>query len=162
MRFSELFPAGKDTLVVYSYMFGPDVEAPCPLCTSMLDSLDGSVPHITQHVGLVINAKSPIERVTKLARSRGWSNLRLVSSAGNSYQGDYHGELPDGGQMPMANVFVKRDGRIHHTWGSELLFQPRGEDGLDHRHIDTVWPLWNVLDWTPGGRGGDWYPALKY
>ena len=60
---SELFAKGKDTLVVYSYMFGPQMAAPCPLCTSMLDSLAGSAPHITQRINLAVVAKSPIDRI---------------------------------------------------------------------------------------------------
>ncbi len=158
VKLSELFVPGKDTLVVYGYMYGPDAAAPCPLCTSMLDSLNGGAAHITDHVGLVVSARSSIDRVAKLAAGRGWTNLRMVSSANNTYQADYFAEMEGGGQMPMANVFVRRDGQIHHTWGSELLYA--GGDG-DSRHIDTVWPLWNVLDWTPAGRG-EGYPKLSY
>jgi predicted dithiol-disulfide oxidoreductase (DUF899 family) len=25
-----------------------------------------------------------------------------------------------------------------------------------------MWPLWNVLDLTPQGRGETWYPKLRY
>src|ERR1700742_4348426 len=37
--FADLF-GGKQTLVVYNYMFGPKRERPCPMCTSMLSSLE--------------------------------------------------------------------------------------------------------------------------
>ena len=30
------------------------------------------------------------------------------------------------------------------------------------RHLDTIWPLWNVFDLLPQGRGSDWYPAIDY
>jgi predicted dithiol-disulfide oxidoreductase (DUF899 family) len=56
-------------------------------------------------------AKSPLERIQRFARERGWRNLRLLSSAQNTYNRDYHGEMPDGAQMPALNVFVRRDGR---------------------------------------------------
>jgi len=58
------------------------------------------------------------------------------------------------------NVFVKHRGAVHHSWGSELLFRPYPTGNT--RHIDTLWPLWNVLDLTPDGRGKDWYPSLDY
>jgi predicted dithiol-disulfide oxidoreductase (DUF899 family) len=61
----------------------------------------------------------------------------------------------------MANVFVQKDGAIHHAWGSEMLYAESAE-GQDTRHIDTLWPLWNVLDLTPGGRGADFYPKVQY
>jgi predicted dithiol-disulfide oxidoreductase (DUF899 family) len=31
---------------------------------------------------------------------------------------------------------------------------------MDPRHVDLIWPVWNLLDLTPGGRGTDWYPSL--
>lgn len=161
VRLSELFATGKDTLVVYSYMFGPRMDAPCPMCTSMLDSLDGSAPHISQRIDLAVVATSSIDRILAVARDRGWRHLRLLSSAGNTYNRDYHGENAKGAQLPMLNVFTRRQGRIHHTYGTELLFAPadRGQDG---RHVDSIWPLWNVFDLTPDGRGANWYPRLRY
>jgi predicted dithiol-disulfide oxidoreductase (DUF899 family) len=161
VRMSELFAGGKDTLVVYSYMFGPQMAQPCPSCTSILDALDGQVPHVTQRVNLAVIARSPIERVSRFARERGWRNLRLLSSAGSTYNRDYHGENEKGGQRPMLNVFARRDGRIYHTYGTELLFAP-AEPGQDGRHVDMIWPLWNLLDYTPEGRGETWQPRLAY
>ena len=161
VRLSELFSDGKDTLLVYNFMFGPAMAAPCPMCTSILDSLDGAAPHVSQRANLVVVAKSPIERIREFARGRGWRNLRLLSSAGTTYNRDYHGEAEDGSQWPMLNVFVRRGRRVRHAHGSELLFlrAPRGQDG---RHVDMIWPLWNLLDLTPEGRGTSWYPRLKY
>jgi predicted dithiol-disulfide oxidoreductase (DUF899 family) len=158
---SDLFGDGKTTLLVYSYMFGPQMAAPCTSCTSILDSLDGAAPHVTQRVNLVVVAKSPIERIAEFARNRGWTNLRLLSSANNTYNRDYHGETENGAQLPTMNVFRKRNGRVYHTYSTELLFaaQDRGQDG---RHVDLIWPLWNLFDLTPEGRGTNWYPKLRY
>jgi predicted dithiol-disulfide oxidoreductase (DUF899 family) len=160
VRLSELFDPGKDSLLIYGFMFGPKMDLACPMCTSFLDSLDGSAPHIGQRMSLAISARSPIDRVADFGDGRGWTNLRLISSAKNSYHYDYLAEGDDEGQWPMANVFVRREGRIHHFWGSELLFRPYPTGNT--RHIDTLWPLWNVLDLGPEGRGQDWYPALEY
>jgi predicted dithiol-disulfide oxidoreductase (DUF899 family) len=160
VRMSDLFSRGT-SLVVYSYMYGPAMARPCPMCTGMLDSLDGAAKHAGQRVDLVVVAKSPIERIRAFARERGWRNLRLLSSAGNSYNRDYHGENEKGAQMPMLNVFTRRNGTIVHTWGSELLFAPE-DPGQNARHVDMMWPLWNVFDYTPEGRGKDWYPKLAY
>jgi predicted dithiol-disulfide oxidoreductase (DUF899 family) len=156
---SQLFADGKDSLFVYSYMFGPQMKAPCPLCTSFLDSLDAQAPHIERRINLVVSAKSPYERIASVARDRGWRHLRLMSDGESSYHADYLGEAPDGSQLPMANVFVRRNGKIYHFWGSELFFVPNKAG--DPRHIDMMWPLWNVLDTTPDGRGS-FYPSLAY
>ena len=63
MRLSELFEPHKDTLAVYSFMFGPERERPCPGCTHFLDSLDGASRHIDQRVNLAVVAKSPLPRI---------------------------------------------------------------------------------------------------
>lgn len=161
VRISELFAPGRNSLAVYSFMYGPNMAHACPLCTSMLDSLDGAATHLAQRVNLAVVAKSPIARIREFAQSRGWRNLRLISSAGNSYNADYHGETPQGAQLPMLNVFTLHRGRVRHAYASELLFVP-SEAGQGPRHVDSIWPLWNVLDLTREGRGSNWYPSLNY
>jgi predicted dithiol-disulfide oxidoreductase (DUF899 family) len=161
VRLSELFEGGKDSLVLYGFMFGPRMERPCPMCTSLLDGLDGIAPHAGQRLNLAVVARSPIARMGGFARGRGWRHLRLLSSAGNSYNRDYHAESPEGGQLPSLNVFVRRAGRVRHSYNAELLFAP-SEAGQDPRHVDLLWPLWQLLDLTPEGRGADWYPRLDY
>ena len=160
VKLSELF--GKhDTLVLYNFMYGPRMKEACPMCTAMLDSLDGAAEHLGQRVGVAVVAKSPIERIQNFARERGWDQMRLVSSADNSFNRDYQGETANGDQMPMLHVFTRRNGKIHHFWGSEMLF-PSAMRGQNSRHIDMIWPLWNVLDLVPAGRGSDWIPRLSY
>jgi predicted dithiol-disulfide oxidoreductase (DUF899 family) len=180
VRLSELFAPGKDTLAIYSFMFprfsgdprpGPTegetarlplAETPCPSCTSILDSLDGAVPHIARRINLAVVAKSAPERVRSFAQERGWRRLRLISSQNNTYNRDYNAETPEGEQMPIMNVFVRDGGAIRHAWATELMVAPRDE-GEDPRHVDSIWPLWNVLDMTPDGRGTDPdLPGLDY
>ncbi len=159
VRLSELFEGPKDTLIIYSFMYGPKMARPCPMCTSILDGLDGQSPHVRQRANLVVAAQSPIARIHEFARERGWRNLRLVSSAGNTYNRDYHAEDGDS-QLPALNVFRRVAGRVHHFYSAEMLYAP--EPSKDTRHVDLIWPLWNLLDLTPEGRGSDWYPKLSY
>jgi len=159
VRLSQLLENG-NTLVAYSFMYGPKMAKACPMCTSMLDALDGNAQHVAQRTNLVIIAKSPLPRILEHARSRGWSNLKLLSSEKNNYNRDYHGETPDGGQMPILNVF-RKDQAVRHYYATELLFA-KDEPGQNARHVDPIWPLWNLLDFTPEGRGKDWYPKLTY
>lgn len=160
VKLSELF-GERDTLVAYSFMYGPKMAKACPMCTSMLDGLNGNAPHIAQRTNLVVIASSPLARIQEFARSRGWRNLRLLSSAGTSYNRDYHGEGPDGSQWPMLNVFVRRKGKVRHFYGTEML-GAKADPGQNMRHVDLLWPLWSALDLTPEGRGKDWYPKLEY
>jgi len=162
VRLSELFAPGKDTLLIYSYMYSLAMNNPCPMCTSIIDSLEGAAPHVTQRVNLAVVAKSPLPRLLTFARNRGWKNLRFLSSADNSYNRLYHGEDEDGNQLPIMNVFVKKGDTVRHFWASELLFTKVDKPGQNQRHVDIFWPLWNLLDLTPAGRGKDWYPRLNY
>ena len=161
VRISELFAPGKDTLILYSFMFGPEMPSACPSCTSIIDGLDGEAPHVTQRANFAIVAKSPIERIRAWAKERGWRNLRFLSSAGSTYNHDYQGENAKGEQMPALNVFVRRNGKISHFYNTELMFAP-SDPGQDMRHVDMIWPLWNLFDVTPEGRGEKWGPKLKY
>jgi predicted dithiol-disulfide oxidoreductase (DUF899 family) len=164
VRFSELFEDRKNTLFTYNMMFprAPDEDLPCPSCTQFLDSFDGVVEHASQRINVVIVVKAAIPRALDHARARAWRHLRVVSSANNTFNRDYHGESPDDGQQqPMLNVFRRHGDVIRHFWGSELLYEPP-EHGEDPRHGDTIDPLWNLFDFTPEGRGTDWYPDLTY
>jgi predicted dithiol-disulfide oxidoreductase (DUF899 family) len=165
-RLSELFAPDKDSLIIYSFMYGPDMQSPCTSCTSILDGINGMAFHAMDRINLAVVAKSPIERIRAFARERGWRNLRLLSSAGCSYNRDYHAEMqskegrgPD--QLPALNVFTRKDGKIYHFYNTELLYVSP-ESGQDGRHVDLIWPLWNLFDLTPEGRGEKWYPRLSY
>lgn len=165
VRLSELF-GDKDTLFLYSFMFKPGreglpLEVPCEVCTSIIDAIDGAAPHIDEHIGLAVVAKAPIERFCAHGKARGWRNVRLVSSADTTYNRDYKAEDEAGSQFAMTTVFVRQDGVIRHFWSSELWYVDT-EPGQNPRHVDFMWPLWGVLDRTPGGRGTNWMPQLQY
>ncbi len=161
VRFSELFEDGKDSLLIYSFMYGPDWEKPCPMCNSLLDSLNGNVIHAQQRINLAVVAKAPIQKIRSWARERGWEKLRLLSSANNTYNFDYFAEDDKGEQLPDINVFRKTADGIFHFYNAELFFVPTNE-GQDPRHADSIWPLWNLFDMTPEGRGAGWYPNVSY
>ena len=179
VRLSELFAPGKDSLVIYSFMFprdpgderpGPDAgqtallpltEGPCPSCVALLDQLEGAAEHASQRINLAVVAKAPLSRLVAFGEERGWRRLRLLSSAANAYNRDYLGETAEGHQRPMLNVFHRGNGTIRHFWGSELFYAPT-EAGQDPRHVGTLEPVWNLFDLTPEGRPANWDEQLNY
>ena len=161
VSFSELFEDGKKSLFIYSFMFVPGASQPCTSCNSILDGLNGQARHIKDRVNFAVVAKAPIDQLRTWARERGWDGLRLLSSYNNTYNTDYGAEDPKGNQWPAANVFCRNDDGIYHFYNTELLYGPT-EEGQNQRHVDMIWPLWNVLDMTPKGRGTDWYPKHSY
>jgi predicted dithiol-disulfide oxidoreductase (DUF899 family) len=179
LRLSELFERGKNSLVIYSFMFPRDpgdptpgppegetarlplAEGPCPSCTALLDQLDGAAVHASQHINLAVVAKAPLPRVLAFARERGWRRLRLLSSAGNTYNQDYLAETQAGAQRPMLTVFHRDGDVIRHFWSSELLYAP-SDPGQEPRHVGTLEPLWNLFDLTPEGRPSGWVEQFSY
>ena len=158
VSFSQLF-GDKQTLVVYSWMFGPQRQRPCPMCTSLLSAWDGEAADVDQRVSLVVTARSPIERLTEFARDRGWRHLRLYSDGAGDFTRDYVNA--EDGDVPAFNVFTRRDGSIRHFWSGEMGGLT-ADPGQDPRGAPDLMPLWTILDSTPEGRGADWYPKLEY
>jgi predicted dithiol-disulfide oxidoreductase (DUF899 family) len=157
------------------FMYGPERDAPCPMCTHLLDSINGGARHVGQRASLYVVAKSPIARLIAWARERGWAHLQFLSTAGNHYDADYFGDsskVPaailreSGGKSgetwdeTMFNVFRLDNGSVRHFWGSDLTWAPT-EPGQDHRSGDAVNALWGLLDMTPEGRG-QFRPKLAY
>ena len=158
--FADLF-GDKQTLVVYSYMFGPQRERPCPMCTSLLSAWDGEARDVEQRVALAVVARSPIERLVAFKKERGWRYLKLYSDLTDEFSRDYHAIPPQGGDDAAFSVFTRRDGKIRHFWSGEMGFES-ADPGQDPRGAPDLMPIWTILDSTPEGRGTDWYPKLEY
>ena len=172
VKLSELF-GNHPSIILYSFMFGPERDVPCPGCTHLLDSIDGGARYVGERAPLYIVAKSPIARLVEWARVRGWPHLNFLSDVSTRYSADYFGDtsrLTDAkraerGMKPgedwdetIFNVFSKQGGTVRHVWGSEMAFAP-SDHGQHHRAGDLVDPLWGLLDMTPEGRG-DYFPAV--
>lgn len=154
----QLFGA-HETLVVYSYMFGPQRKNPCPMCTSLMASWDHKVPDIEQRLALAMVARSPIARLVEAKQARGWRHLKLYSDESGAFTRDYVN--PEDADMPAYTVFTRRDGTIRHFWSGEMFGEGMSDPGQDPRGAPDPDPLWTLFDTTPEGRG-DWYPSLTY
>jgi predicted dithiol-disulfide oxidoreductase (DUF899 family) len=149
-----------DTLATYFWMYGPQRERPCPMCTAFLGALDTPVRDLTQKIAFAVIGRSPVSRQLAFARERGWRNLQFYQCVGDDFARDYRGLAPNGDEWPALDVWVKPDSVVRHFWASEL--GGTEDPGQDARGAPDPTPLWNILDLTPGGRGTDWYPKLEY
>jgi predicted dithiol-disulfide oxidoreductase (DUF899 family) len=180
IKLSQLFAPGKNTLVIYNFMFprqpqdtrpGPSdgttvqlkrEDTPCPSCTALLDNLNGTAKHVeAAGFNFVIIAKAPLDRILAYAHERGWNNLRLLSAANNNFKHDYHAESPEGLQLPLITVFHRDGDQIRHFWTSEMLFAP-SDPNQDPRHAGTIEQMWNIFDLTPEGRPVNWHEQVDY
>ncbi len=149
-----------DTLFTYFWMFGPERDRPCPMCTSFLGSLDVPSVDIGQRLAVAVIARSPVARQLAFARERGWRNLRFYETVGDDFARDYHVLSPDGEEGAALDVWVRDGATIRHSWGAEGGGET-ADPGFDP-HLAPDVMLWNILDLTPGGRDTDWYPSLDY
>ncbi|WOH54242.1 DUF899 family protein [Bradyrhizobium sp. sBnM-33] len=155
---SDLF-GDKQTLVIYSYMFGPQREQPCPMCTSFMSTWEGKLPDVEQRIAFVFVARSPIARLIEAKKARGWTRHKIYSDASGDYTRDYVSAADD--DVPGYTVFTRRDASIRHFWSGEMG-PSTADPGQDPRGAPDIDPLWTILDTTPEGRGKDWYPRLSY
>ena len=158
VHFADLF-GDKQTLAIYSYMFGPKREKLCPMCTSFMGTWEAKLPDVEQRVSFVFVARSPIARLIEAKKARGWKRLKLYSDMSVGYTRDYVSAAD--ADVPGYNVFTRRDGAIRHFWGGEMG-GTTADPGQDPRGAPDFDPLWTILDTTPEGRGTDWYPRLSY
>jgi predicted dithiol-disulfide oxidoreductase (DUF899 family) len=152
VKFSELF-GDKPTLLIYSFMYGPNWDNPCPSCTSLMDGFDRTAWQVTRDAAFVAIAKAPPEKIHAFAKSRGWSEIALLSGAQSSFQADYkcQGDNDDM-QYPVMLCFRKDGGRIRLFWATETA----------ENHVDAVWPYWNLMDFTPEGRPDRLTPPQRF
>jgi len=158
VKLSDLF-GDKQTLVIYSYMFGPQREKPCPMCTSFMSTWEAKIPDVEQRVAFVFVARSPIARLIEAKKARGWTQHKIYSDASGDYTRDYVSAAD--ADAPGYSVFTLRDGAIRHFWSGEMG-PSTADPGQDPRGAPDMDPLWTILDTTPEGRGTNWYPKLGY
>jgi predicted dithiol-disulfide oxidoreductase (DUF899 family) len=149
--FADLF-GDHDGLLLYSIMFGPKWDAPCPACTGIVDGINANRVSVEAECALSVVSAAKPEQLRGWSKRRGWS-VNYVSAHRNDYLLDYCGYegAQDPAMVSIMNVFRKTPEGIFHCWGSELVSRPMANG--HPRHVDVVWPLWNLLDMTSQGRG---------
>jgi predicted dithiol-disulfide oxidoreductase (DUF899 family) len=150
-----------DTLVTYFWMYGPQRERPCPMCTNLLGAVNGNAADIKQRVALKILGRSPVERQLAFAAERGWRHLDFVQTVGDDYANDLGLISPEGWEYPALVVFKRVGDDVRLFWASEMT-KEMADPGQDPRGAPDIASLWLILDLTPAGRGTDWYPSLSY
>jgi len=159
IRLSELFTAPDRSLVIYHFMYGKEEETPCPMCSQLIDGLNGVAHHLAQNLDLAIVAAADQPALRTHARRQGWNNLRLLSAAeGSTFKYDLGSEDRQGNQDSTISVFTRdADGAVRHFYTAH----PRMATDIQERGLDLLTTVYNVLDLTPQGRG-NWYASLDY
>ena len=158
VRLSKLFTGSDRSLVVYHFMYGKKQTSPCPMCTLLIDGLNGVAHHLAQNVDVAIVAAADLPALRKHGRTRGWDRLRLLSSGPSTFKYDLGSEDREGNQDSTLSVFSRdSDGTLRHFYSAH----PSMANDIKERGLDLLTPVYHILDLTPQGRG-DWYAELGY
>ena len=122
IRLADMF-GDRDTLVTYFWMYGPQRERPCPMCT-FLGPLDANAGDIEQQVALAVIGRSPVARQELFARERGWRSLRFYATIGD-LPDDYRGLGPDGADGGALNIFGSGTAGSPTSGAASLAARPR-------------------------------------
>lgn len=143
IHLSELF-GDKDTLLLYSCMYGPNWDKPCLSCTSLVDGFDRAAPSVRHDAAFAIVTAAKHEQLNDWARRRGWRQIPLVSAEKTTYLRDYQCQTGDDDTslLPVMHVFTRDADGVRHFYGTEM----------QGNSVDMVWVYWNLMDLTPRGR----------
>ena len=148
---------GRSQLVVYHFMFEPDVDEGCPSCSFWADNFDRNVVHLNHRdVSFIAVSRAPYELLRAYRDRLGWG-FHWLSSGGNDFNRDFGvGFAPENTDEPVYNYgtlvpgrpdregvsvfFRDEDGRIFHTYSAYA------------RGIDMLNAAYHYLDIVPKGR----------
>jgi predicted dithiol-disulfide oxidoreductase (DUF899 family) len=164
---AELFE-GRSQLVVYHFMFGPEYEFGCPVCSSIADSFDGVVSHLAaRDVTMIAISRAPIDRLLGFRERMGW-RFNWASSYETDFNWDWgHSQTREqvsewADQVPAGvDQFASAAGtdRIgYFTEGPGLTVFTRDGDDLylaytgSARSLEVIMTYYGILDRVPKGR----------
>jgi predicted dithiol-disulfide oxidoreductase (DUF899 family) len=165
---AELFD-GRSQLLVYHFMFGPDYEAGCPVCSSSADTVDGAVPHLNaRDVTTVYVSRAPLDKLQAYKRRMGWT-FPWVSSSESDFNFDFGVSAPkeqvapmlEAGAPPIVDQLAAECGTDPAGYMSErqALTAFALEDGIVHhtyatyaRGVEIMMGFYPLLDRAPRGR----------
>ena len=177
---------GRSQLLVYHFMFGPDYDAGCPLCSAIADGFNGFAVHLANHdVMLWAVSRAPLAKIQAYKQRMGWT-FPWASSFDSDFNYDFQAswtvEQQQSGTAeynfrPMdvrANLEAGKDwdARVGTDWATYTREHPGmsafvREDGVIYhtysayaRGLDGLWGMYQWLDRAPLGRnepGGIWF-----
>jgi predicted dithiol-disulfide oxidoreductase (DUF899 family) len=165
---AELFD-GRSQLVIYNFMFGPDYEAGCPVCSSIADSFNGVIEHLkARDVTMICVSRAPLEKLLAYRQRLDWK-FNWASSYESDFNFDFEwslsketvaGWFDDGlpaipaqlaadcgtdaisymSEAPGLSVFAISDGDVYLTYSATA------------RGLEPVMVYYGILDRVPRGR----------
>jgi predicted dithiol-disulfide oxidoreductase (DUF899 family) len=149
----DLFQARRQ-LIVYHFMFHPDLDQGCKHCSCVMDNIAGGLIHLqARDTSFAAVSRAPMTKIQAFKRRMGWT-FPWVSSFESEFNYDFQVTLDPAkgftthnfktmdweGELPGLSVFFRSDGKIYHSYSTYL------------RGLDIFLPMYHLLDSTPLGR----------
>lgn len=164
LSLGELFGEASQ-LIVQHFMFGPDWQEGCPMCSFWGDNFSGTSEHLAHRdISFVAVSRGPLEAIQAYKTRMGW-DFNWVSSLGSDFNFDFdvsftEAEMAAGkvrynyrettfpsSEGPGVSVFVRdQAGEIFHTYSCYS------------RGLDMLNGAYHYIDLTPKGRDEDELP----
>lgn len=158
---AELFD-GRSQLIVYHFMFGPDQDEGCKICSLCADHYAPLAVHLAaRDVTLVTASRAPLDKLEAYRRRMGW-DMKWVSSLGSDFNADFRVSFTDeqvergsvdynygttsfgAGEAPGVSAFaLGEDGAVFHTYSAYA------------RGLERLLGIYEWLDIVPRGRDED-------
>lgn len=147
---------GRSQLLVYHFMYSPEMKEGCPSCSFVADHFDGTLPHLAaRDVTLVVVSRAPYPTLEKFKRRMGW-RFKWVSSSGSDFNYDFTVSSTDVArpynygtsefrfpEREGASAFARDGGEVFHTYSTYA------------RGVEALMGTYSYLDLMPKGRGED-------
>lgn len=137
---------GRPQLIVYHFMFAPDVhgwpDAGCPGCSMFVDNLVHRSHLQARDTSLVLVSRAPLANIEAYRQRMGWT-VPWFSSHGSTFNADF-GVTTDAGETFRLSVFLRDGDEIYLTYFAS------------DRGLEALGTVWSLLDVTPYGRRETW------
>jgi predicted dithiol-disulfide oxidoreductase (DUF899 family) len=137
---------GRRQLILYHFMFAPDVDgwpkAGCPGCSMVLDQICNLAHLNARDTTFVAVSRAPLANLLAYRKRMGWS-VPWYSSAGSDFNRDF-GVTTDKGETFGLSVLLREGDDVYRSYFTA------------GRGVETLGPVWTLLDVTPLGRQETW------
>jgi predicted dithiol-disulfide oxidoreductase (DUF899 family) len=164
---AELFD-GRSQLLVYHFMFGPDWEAGCPVCSSIGDTINGALAHVeARDARMICISGAPLEKLLAYRDRLGWK-FNWASSYESDFNRDYEHSITREAVSdwvdqapPFVTTFASSCGTDVAGYFTERpglsVFARSGDDvymtySATARGLEVVMSYYGLLDRLPRGR----------
>ncbi|MBV8967836.1 MAG: DUF899 domain-containing protein [Verrucomicrobia bacterium] len=172
-------PSGKETLkdlfgdksqlIIYHFMFGPEWQEGCPICSMAMDNVGGSLIHLEQRdVAFAVVSRATLAQIELFKRRMGWT-FKWVSSNSNDFNWDFHVSVSEQEKKSGLFYFNYKEQKYPEQWPTDeapgfSVFYKDSAGTIYYTYStyarggEFILGAYNFLDLVPKGRNEEGLP----